>query len=93
MVIDETLYISKSKYRVPHELTLTLLKKSVLPYASVIPIEESDLIATERYLSKYEIRPSDAIHLATMEKKGIANIASEDEDLDKVKEVRRIWFT
>ena len=93
LVIDETLYISKSKYDVPYELTFSLLKTSVLPYTTIIPVEESDLSAVERYLSKYRLRPSDAIHLATMEKQGIANVASEDEDLDNVKEVRRIWLT
>ncbi|MEM2494139.1 MAG: type II toxin-antitoxin system VapC family toxin [Nitrososphaerota archaeon] len=40
----------------------------------------------------YNLKPSDAIHLATMEKVGIKNIVTEDEDFDKVKEVKRIWL-
>lgn len=93
LVIDETLYISQSKYHVAYKTTLELLKDSVLPFATIIPIEQSDLVDMERYLLGYKIRPSDAIHLATMEKEGVANIATEDEELDKVKEIRRIWLS
>lgn len=93
LVIDETLYISKTKYGVPYNVTLNFFKKIVLPYVEAIPIDESDLEAMEEYLTKYDIKPSDAIHLATMEKKSIAHIVSEDEEFDRIKEIRRIWLS
>jgi len=40
----------------------------------------------------YYIKPSDVIHLATMDKAGIALIASEDEDFDAVPGVKRVWL-
>ncbi|MGI0086200.1 MAG: type II toxin-antitoxin system VapC family toxin [Nitrososphaerales archaeon] len=92
LVLEEAIYISLSKYHVPYSLTFELLKSTILPYASIIPMEEQDLVATEKYLSKYKVKPSDAIHLAVMEKKGIAAIASEDEEFDKVRGIKRMWI-
>ncbi|MGQ9469710.1 MAG: type II toxin-antitoxin system VapC family toxin [Nitrososphaerales archaeon] len=93
LVIDETLYISKVKYNVPYDATLNFFKSIVLPYVELIPIDESDLDAIERYLLKYGIKPSDAIHLATMEKRGIVHIVSEDEEFDRIKEISRVWIS
>jgi len=92
LVVDEVLYVSR-KYRVSYETTLDFLKNMVLPYAEVLPVEEEDLKPAEKYLLKYDLKPSDAIHLATMEKAGVRNIVSEDRELDKVKEIKRIWVT
>jgi predicted nucleic acid-binding protein len=39
-----------------------------------------------------QIKPSDAIHLATMDEAGITSIISEDKELDKVKGINRIWI-
>lgn len=41
---------------------------------------------------KYGLPPSDALHLAAMELNGIDTVVSEDEELDKVPWVRRIWL-
>jgi predicted nucleic acid-binding protein len=73
-------------------MTMNFLRRAFLPYTEIIPIAEEDLQATERYLTKYDLKTSDAIHLATMEKLGIASIVSEDEELDSVKGIRRIWL-
>ncbi|MEM1569767.1 MAG: type II toxin-antitoxin system VapC family toxin [Thermoproteota archaeon] len=91
LVVDEVLYISK-KYGVPYDVTFNFLRDIILPCTEVIPIEEEDLKPTEKYLIKYNLKPSDAVHLATMEKTGISNIVTEDEDFDRVKEVKRIWL-
>jgi uncharacterized protein len=64
-----------------------------MPFVTILPIEESDVSLTEKYLTKYKIKPSDAIHLATMEKQGVTNIASEDSELDQIKEIKRVWLS
>ena len=92
LILDETLYISKSRYRGPYNLTFEFLKSNVLPFSTVIPIDESDASLMEKYLDKYKLKPSDALHLSTMERSGVLNIASEDIDFDDVKEIKRIWF-
>lgn len=77
LVVDEVLYISR-RYGVSYKTTLDFLKNMVLPYAEVLPVEEEDFKPAEKYLLKYVLKPSDAIHLATMEKAGISNIVPED---------------
>ena len=91
LVVDEVLYVSR-KYGVLYNVTLNFLRNIVLPYTEIIPIEEEDVKPVEKYLLKYNLKPSDAIHLATMEKIGANHIVTEDEDFDKVKEVKRIWL-
>jgi predicted nucleic acid-binding protein len=91
LAIDETLYISRTRYSVPYDATLSFFREIVLPHVTPIPIDESDLKAVERYLLRYDIKPSDAIHLASMEKRGIVHIVSEDEEFDRIKGISRIW--
>jgi predicted nucleic acid-binding protein len=92
LVVDETLYISTRKYGVSYDATLNFFENIILPYVEPITIDESDFKTVKKYLLKYAVKPSNAIHLATMEKKGISHIVSEDDDFDRVKEVRRIWL-
>ncbi|KPV63573.1 MAG: PIN domain protein [Candidatus Bathyarchaeota archaeon BA1] len=92
LVVDEVLYISRKRYGLPYNVTLNFLRNIVSPYIEIIPISEEDIKPVEKYLLKYDLKPSDAIHLATMEKVGVSHIVSEDEGLDKVKEVKRIWI-
>lgn len=91
LVLDEVIYISR-KYGIPYDATLIFLRNIILPYTEIIPIEEEDIKPFEKYLIKYDLRPSDAIHLATMEKVGSKHIVTEDEEFDRVKEVERIWL-
>ena len=92
LVLDEALYVSRRQYAVPYAMTMTFLRRAFIPYAEIIPIAEEDLQATERYLADYNVKPSDAIHLATMDKVGITSIVSEDEELDAVKGIKRVWL-
>ncbi|MBO3754510.1 MAG: type II toxin-antitoxin system VapC family toxin [Candidatus Brockarchaeota archaeon] len=92
LVVDEVLYMSR-KYGVAYDVTLDFLKSIILPYTEVVPVDEEDFKPIGKYLVKYNLKPSDAIHLATMEKVGVGSIVSEDEDFDKVKEVKRIWLS
>jgi predicted nucleic acid-binding protein len=91
LVMDETLYISRRKYGVPYEATFSFFKNIILPYTEVVSIGESHIDALEKYVLKYGINPSDAIHLSAMENKGIVNIVSEDEVFDKVEGINRVW--
>lgn len=92
LVLDETLYISKRRYRIPYDSSLTLMKNTIVPYSGLIAIDESDIDAMGDYLQRYDLKPSDALHLATMKKVGITHIATEDKEFDRVKETKRIWL-
>jgi predicted nucleic acid-binding protein len=92
LVLDETLHVSKRRYAVPYAMTMNFLRRAFIPYTEIIPIAEEDIEATESYLTTYDVKPSDAIHLATMDKVGISVIVSEDTELDAVKGVERMWL-
>ncbi len=91
LVMDETLYISRRHYGLPYATTMNFLRRVLLPYTEIISVAEEDFPTMEKYLTEYDIKPSDAINLATMDKMGIASIVSEDAELDRVKGIRRIW--
>lgn len=92
LVVDEVLYVCRRKYELPYGVTLGFLREIVLPYTEIIPIGEEDARPFEKYLLKYDLRPSDTIHLAVMEKAGANQIVTEDEDFDRVEEVKRVWL-
>jgi hypothetical protein len=50
------------RYGVPHPETLEFLRRVVLPFAEVIPLDAGDLYTAEKYLVSYNIKPSDALH-------------------------------
>jgi len=56
----------------------------------LIPLGEEVFNELNDILKKYNLKPSDAIHLAAMKLEGINIIVSEDADYDKIKDVRRI---
>jgi len=92
LAVDETLYISMKKYKVPYEVTMSFFKDIILPHTQVIALDESDIENLKTYLEKYSIKPSDALHLSSMEKKGIRSIVTEDKVFEKVEEIQRVWL-
>lgn len=60
------------KYKVRYEVTMSFFKDIILPHTQVIALDESDIESLKTYLEKYSIKPSDALHLSSMEKKAFA---------------------
>jgi len=92
LVLDELLYVSRHRYGLPYEVTLDFFRKVALPCTEILPVEGRDVRIMEKYLTKYNLKPSDAIHLATMEKAGVTNIVTEDKEFDRIPGIRRIWI-
>lgn len=92
LVIDETLYISLRKYKVPYATTMSFFEEVILPYTEVVPIDENDIENLQRFLTKYDMKPSDSIHLSSMGKKGVNSIVSEDTAFDRVEGINRVWL-
>jgi len=91
LVLDEVIYVSKKKYEVSIEDTLELIDKAVLPYVDILPIGLSEYLKAREMMKKYNLKPSDAIHVATMENYGLQAIASEDKNFDIIG-VKRLWI-
>lgn len=43
-------------------------------------------------INEYGIKPSNALHVAVMKTHSISTIAPEDKELDKIKDIKRVWL-
>ncbi|RLG88019.1 MAG: PIN domain nuclease [Thermoprotei archaeon] len=91
IALDETIYVSKRKYEVSVKDTIEFIDRAVLPYIDVLPIGLNEYLRAKEYMAKYKLKPSDSIHVATIENYGLQAIATEDEDFDRVG-IKRLWI-
>ncbi|AFZ69864.1 putative nucleic acid-binding protein, contains PIN domain [Caldisphaera lagunensis DSM 15908] len=92
LVLDELIYVSKRKYNVPYDLTIDFIESEILPYLTILELGEEDYVKAANLMVKYNIKPSDALHLGVMLSNGITLIVSEDKELSKVNEIERKWI-
>ena len=91
LVLDEVIHVSRKKYKVPYSETINMLDDIVIPYVEVLPIGLMEYLKAKENMLKYNLKPSDAIHLAVIENNGLQAIVTEDEDFDRIT-IKRIWF-
>ena len=91
LVFDETIHVAKKKYTVPYELSIEFIDEKVLPYVEVLPLTVFDYLTARQIITKYNLRPSDALHVAVIENNGLQAIVSENEDFD-VLPLKRVWL-
>ncbi|WP_324735669.1 type II toxin-antitoxin system VapC family toxin [Thermococcus sp. SY098] len=91
LVLDEVIHISKKKYKVSYSETIDMLNEIIIPYVEVLPIGLMEYLKAKENILRYNLKPSDAIHLAVIENNGIQAIVTEDEDFDKIP-IKRIWL-
>jgi len=92
LVLDEVIYISKKRYLVPYVTTLSFIESIVLPYITILPLSEAEYNKAAKIIEKYNVKPSDALHIGAMRTNDINVVASEDEELDRIEEIKRIWI-
>jgi len=92
LVLDEVLYVSRSKYRVPYPITIKLLNKLIPKYISLTPLTLKEYVKAIEVIERYDLKPSDAIHAATCIVNNIKYIVSEDQEFDKVEGIERLWI-
>jgi len=90
LVLDEVIYISKRKYRVPARETLEFIDRAVLPYVDLLPLRMEEYLEAKRLIREYPIAPSDALHAAVVRTNNLDAVVSEDRDFDKIG-IKRIW--
>jgi len=93
LVIDEVIYISKKKYNVNFNDTISFLDEIVLPNSLILPIRKEDYDKAKEIMLQYNLKPSDTFHVAVMLNNSISKIISEDKDFDRTKEIHRVWIT
>ena len=92
LVLDEVIYVSAKKYKVPYEISLEFIDSTVLPFVEILPLGEEEYRKAAEILKTYRVKPSDALHVAAMTLHDISKIASEDKELDKIKGITRVWL-
>jgi len=91
LVLDETIYISMKKYGVPPMETIELIDRAVLPYVDVLSLGLEEYLLSRRFMTQYGLKPSDALHVATILANRLDAIASEDRDFNRTG-IKRIWI-
>jgi len=92
LVLDELIFVSKKKYSVPYNASIDLIENDILPYVTILGITKNEYEKTKELILKYNLKPSDALHVAAMLNNGITLILSEDHDFDRVIEIKRKWI-
>jgi uncharacterized protein len=92
LVLDELLYVSRKRYNVPYAVTTSFIEDVVLPFTEVLPLGFSEHQTSQGLLRDTGLKPSDALHVASMILNSVAIVASEDKELDGVSKIRRIWL-
>jgi len=61
-----------------------------LPNIIFVDAKKEVIMKAQKLIEKYDLKPRDAIHAATALNLNIREIISEDDDFDKIKELKRI---
>ena len=90
LVLDDVLYVSKSKYKVPYSVTIRFLNKLIPKYVNLVPPTLREYVKAVEIIEQYGLKPSDAIHETTCTINNIGYIVSEDQEFDRIENMERI---
>ena len=89
LVLDEVMWsIKRSKRESIIEMVLKNFYE--MPNLEIVAVPFNAPLAAARMMKEYNLKPRDAMHLATMQHYGITTIASDDKDFDRIKGIKRI---
>ena len=91
IVLDELIHVSRRKYGVSYPETISFIEDVILPAVKVLPITFNDYLTAKEILLRYNLRPPDALHIATIQNNGLQAIVSEDEEFDSLP-LKRLWL-
>ncbi len=60
------------------------------PYLKMLDANEIVIKMAQDFMERYNLKPRDSIHAATMVSNGITEIVSDDPDFDAIKEIKRV---
>lgn len=92
LVMDELLYISWRRYKIPYEATISFIDSAVLPYVEVLPLTRNEYVKAAEILKTYKVKPFDALHAAVMLMNDVPKIVTEDKEFSRIKGIEVEWF-
>jgi len=63
-----------------------------LPHVTVLELGEEEYQEAAKLITRHNLKPSGALHIAAMKTNDIRLVISEDRELDRVPEIKRIWL-
>ncbi len=91
LVLGEFIHVLRRKYGVPYERSINFADEMILPVVKVLPLTFLDYLTAKEIIPRYNLKPSDALHVATIQNNGLQAIVSEDEDFDRLS-FKRLWL-
>ena len=91
VVLNEVVWILKKKYGIDSEEIFEFLDR-FLDFVTIVPLDARDYEFMREFIMKYNLKPSDALHAASMKRFKAEFIVSEDPDFDGIEWIRRIWI-
>lgn len=92
LVLDEIIYVSKKKYRIPYSISIDFIKSHIIPYVTIISIGEDEYEIASKIIKVYSVKPSDALHIGAMQRNNIEVIVTEDKEFDNIDSIKRTWL-
>ena len=91
VALDETIWILNRKYGIELSEIFEFLDR-IMNFVSLVPLNREGYRFMKEIMSRYGLKPSDAIHVASMRRAGIKFIVSELADFDRVEWIERVWL-
>lgn len=91
VAIDEVIWILTHKYGISR-IEVFELTDRLFSLLDIAPLDRIDYDPLKEFMNTYNLKPSDALHAATMKRSDIQYIASEDKGYDALPWVRRTWL-
>lgn len=91
IVINEVIWILKKKYGVESKEIFGFLDR-LLNFVELVPLKAEDYELMKACILRYNLKPSDALHVSSMKKCKAKLIVSEDSEFDKVEWIERVWM-
>jgi len=86
-VLNEVVWILKKKYGVDLNEIFDFIDRFT-DLVNIIPLDSEDYENMKEFMLRYNLKPSDALHVSSMKKGGIKTVVSEDPDFDKVEWIK-----
>lgn len=91
IVLDELLYISRSKYKIPYNVTFEFIDSMIIPFMTVLSLDLDDYYHINDLMKLFS-HPNDAFMVASMRSASIETIISEDRGFDDIPDIQRKWL-
>jgi predicted nucleic acid-binding protein len=93
LVIDEVVWKLRKELK-SHKASIDVSKRIVrMSNLTVLSITLDETNKAFDFMEKYELKPRDALHVATMLQNNVKIIVSEDPDFKKVREIEALRFS